>query len=52
MDDDSPILTLTCAEALELRSLLAILLGGDEPLDPELRERARLILLGKQSLSE
>jgi hypothetical protein len=46
-DDDSPILTLTQTEALELRSVLVRLLEGDEPLDPVLRERARALLFGK-----
>jgi hypothetical protein len=39
-DNDSPILTLTQAEALDLRSILLVLLEGDEPLDPALRDRA------------
>ena len=46
-DDDAPFLTLTQAEALELRLILAILLEDDEPPDPALRERARAMLLGK-----
>jgi hypothetical protein len=51
-DDDQFILHMTQAEALELRSILAILLEGDEPPDPTLQERARAILLGGHSPTE
>jgi hypothetical protein len=51
-DDDRLIRNMTQAEALELRSILAILLEGDQPPDPTLQERARAILLGGHSPAE
>lgn len=51
-DDDGVILNMTQAQALALRSILAILLEGDEPPDPTLQERARAILLGGHSPRE